>query len=158
MTLSRTIVFWLGAFALLVLAFAWSDSIRHGRRWSRSIDGKSQIRIMNEGGELIFFAQQLGGELTQETKPFSTTGRLGEVRTKPRKDGFRFGEFIVEKRVSDGDIFVPPLDYRSDTIYIAIPHWLMMVILFPLWLVVSAWRASVFDRRHQMRFLLTSSR
>lgn len=157
MRLARTPTFWIGAFALLSLMFAWSDSLRHIRSWAWSRSAGSGTEVIHGGGEISFSHRHIEARLRTGESPFTQTPIYGAIRSSKRDGNFRVGALHGEIEFVDGTKLHPPLLYQSRSAVLTLPHWLLAAAFIPIWFTASAWRAAIFNRRHNDTLARTRS-
>ena len=134
----RTLTFYLGLLPIVILLWAWADSVKHGISWNRSIASDDAIWVQFGNSKFIFGRTTADGStgVIPQTPPYGLVQRVSAMDLNP------FGEptpiFPALRRDFN------KLDFQS-TALVAIrrdvPIWLILACYLPLWLVLSWWHS-----------------
>jgi hypothetical protein len=146
MPLHRTVTFQLGLFPIVLLLWAWADSVKHGTRWSRSIASDRAIWVHLANSKFIFghtrgIPDGFNGSIRQ-TAPYGSASRISAKAFNP--SGKPMPIFPALMR-DDGDPAFPSSNYVLTRRHV--PLWLILACYLPPWLALSYWHA----RRKQKR-------
>ena len=142
MTLRRSPLFLLGFFPVVILLWAWADSLRQSRQWKRVLPtNRDQVRwIAVEESGIYFGARKVVSRSGREGIPvfrYKATGPFGEFYLRELTPG-KPAIFPRPKRLHGleenmGDATVERTRYL-------IPFWLILLCYLPLWLGISRWQ------------------
>ena len=146
-------LFFLGLFPVVILLWAWADSVGHATVWYRSPTGESVDQIYIVNSALVVEHAMVNPTRPDLDDPFPGDGGFGHFNRLPNGSGFT-GEpslFPAFERTS-----VDPAHLsRNDPFLVSLsslPFWLILLAYLPLWAGLSWWQAC--RRRAKLRAAL----
>ena len=143
--LIRSIVFWAGLLVILFLVWAAVYSRYRSVNWSYIVGTNHSISITSSGQCLRVKDTRISGG------SFTSAANRGSVMIAPLQPTsgtwFPAVDFGREFRPAP----VPKLAARgvgTGITFLAVPYWLILVVIIPPWLLLSMWRARRIGRIH----------
>jgi hypothetical protein len=145
MPLHRTITFHLGLFPLVLLLWAWADSVRNSTTWFRCQRPEQAFMIGMAGSNFAFGTINLRPDAASRRILTRTPdyGRIERYRIPGTKHGNRIFPSLTGPDRSFEVHHHLTLNARR------LPFWFLVAAYLPLWLALSYWRSSRISKRHQ---------
>lgn len=138
MSLHRAPVFLLGLLPIVILLWAWADSMRAGTAWQKSHPGSHKTQVAISQASLWVQTERLGPAAKLDAYgaagPYPANGIFGKWVRKPLNIGASASLFPPFR----SDVYQDDLSPLST---VAIPFWLILACYLPPWLRLSLWQA-----------------
>ncbi len=135
MPLHRTITFHLGLFPLVLLLWAWADSVRNSTTWFRCTRPEQALMIGMAGSNFAVGTIDLKPD-AEHRRILTITPAYGRIERYPVSGaGTRIFPSLTGPDLSFGVHHELTLDIRR------LPFWFLIACYLPLWLAASYWHA-----------------
>lgn len=138
----RTGIFFVGLFPIVMLIWAWADSMIHGTVWLRHRDSTFLSVLLSlgaieiESSSVIAKPDPFGTDLVSNPYPHDEgAGKFNRYELFDEDGSGVFPGFEWEASVTDTEA------YHEERMDRVIPIWLILACYLPLWLTVSWWAA-----------------
>jgi hypothetical protein len=148
MLLRPTITFHLGLFPIVLLLWAWADSVSHSMEWKQIVNHHVINRVDSSGSALRYtHTRATTGDIRDDlfayNFPTGPGGRLLRIQTPP---AYRETWFPRPVLITLDDPVDIGLTYRHSALFL--PYWLLLASYLPLWLAASFFHARRKQKRH----------
>jgi hypothetical protein len=138
-SLHRSRFFLIGLLPIVLLLWAWADSMGATTMWQRS-SRDLRTSIVNDRSKIMIAWTDAGPGTSGKYSPFVPEHPLGNLRRRPDRE-----DKVARKLFPDPDYLKLPSPVSSKVFrlshYLALPHWFLLVLYLPLWLGLSYWRS-----------------
>ncbi|WP_035613736.1 hypothetical protein [Haloferula sp. BvORR071] len=142
-------LFFLGFFPVVILLWAWADSMRHDSGWFRAVADKSSEGLQLRSSALVHLRFEIIPPLASSFPiphiiPTESWGDFSRLEVNPAYVGSRkpFPAPARTQEVLPASLPEPSQMVLSRTV---IPLWLILTAYLPVWLGLAYWQAR---RRH----------
>jgi hypothetical protein len=148
MPLHRTITFHLGLFPIVILLWAWADSVTHSISGLQPTGDRNLVAFSSMNSRIDFFSVSLPVDrrtlVASGVSPFANMdGRLSRTEIP---SGMDLPWFPAPRRVVQ-TLHSGELAFHHSRV--VLPFWFLVAAYLPLWLALSYWRSSRISKRHQ---------
>lgn len=153
--LHRAIAFWLGLFVLSFLLWAWADSRYHRVFWFIPSPRGESVSIGHSNGAILFTKRVVIGARSGFVPRLWDGPQLLRMKV-PRNWEANWCVLPAWEsiRVEHGEASRRPhisyYGFPTRDTHLTIPHWLILTLYLPGWLLFSAWRARKIARRQHL--------